>query len=119
MKIIINKIIPFKGFTAITLWPFIFARRPLNEKVVRHESIHVKQQLEMLLLPFFVWYLLEWVVRLLIYGFDTKKAYKNISFEQEARLNENNAEYKRRHYAWVKYLFCSTFSTNITNTQQV
>jgi hypothetical protein len=44
MKIIYNKIIPFKGFRAITLWPFIFVRKDceFNKIHLNHEKIHAR-----------------------------------------------------------------------------
>ena len=40
MLIIHNKLIPVKGFKAITLWPFIFVRSSFNEIDLNHENIH-------------------------------------------------------------------------------
>ena len=42
MLIIHNKLIPVKGFKAITLWPFIFVRKEysFNETDLNHENIH-------------------------------------------------------------------------------
>jgi hypothetical protein len=41
---IYNDIIPFKGFLAITFWPFIFIRKKLRATFdvidERHENIH-------------------------------------------------------------------------------
>lgn len=114
MKIVINKIIPFKGFKCMALWPFIFLRK---EKVARftttdatHEKIHGRQQLEMLLALFFVWYAVEWLIRLVLY-WDSKEAYRNISFEQEAYEFEGDVEYikKRTLFYWLKYLFKKTY----------
>jgi len=41
MKIIYNKIIPFKGYKAMAIWPFIFARKKLSEIDINHEKIHL------------------------------------------------------------------------------
>ena len=95
MKVIYNNIIPFKGYKAITLWPFIFARKPLNEIDINHEEIHGKQQLELLVIFFYIIYIIEWIF----------KKYRNISFEKEAYANEENLDYlkTRKHYAmWRK-----------------
>lgn len=97
MKVIYNKIIPFKGFKAITIWPFIFVRKEcsFNEVDLNHENIHGKQQKELLLIFFYLIYLIEWIF----------KGYKNISFEKEAYSNENNLDYlkNRKPYAmWRK-----------------
>ena len=40
MILVNNKIIPFKGYKAVTIWPFIFVREPLNEVDLNHENIH-------------------------------------------------------------------------------
>ena len=42
-KVIINKIFPVKGFSAITIWPFIFARHELSQKTFRHERMHYRR----------------------------------------------------------------------------
>lgn len=109
-KIIMNNIIPFKGFAAITIFPFIFCRRALHEMDINHESIHCEQQLEMLILPFFLWYGVEWLIRLILYR-SFYEAYRNISFEQEAYLNQHQTWYvnERSHFAWLKYLNRKTF----------
>ena len=113
MITIINNIIPVKGFVAMCLWPFLFIRKSaqgINERTINHEKIHGRQQLEMLLVLFFVWYGIEWLVRLILY-LDTKEAYRNISFEQEAYTNESNMKYleSRKWYAWITYLGKKTY----------
>lgn len=94
MITIYNKIIPFKGFRAITLWPFIFVRKgcEFNEIHLNHEKIHARQQLELLIIPFYLIYLIEWLVRLIITR-NLHKAYRDISFEKEAYANESNLDY--------------------------
>jgi len=89
----------------ITLSPFgIYLKETkLTDKVlIRHESIHWKQQMEMLIIFFYLWYLIEWIIRL----FKSGNAYKNISFEREAYGNEKNENYliERKKYSWIKYL---------------
>jgi hypothetical protein len=83
---------------AITLCPFgIYIRAEIPDMiVVQHEQIHWKQQIEMLVIPFYIWYGIETLLR----------GYNKISFEQEAYKNENNTNYLkiRKHYAWIKYL---------------
>lgn len=109
MKVVFNDIIPFKGFMAMCLWPFIFVRNSaasrFNVVASNHEHIHGEQQKEMLVIFFLLWYGIEWVVRLIQYK-DAHKAYRNISFEREAYTNENNQTYipSRKHYSWIHYL---------------
>ena len=85
MLIIHNKLIPVKGFKAITLGPFIFVRKEcsFNEIDLNHENIHGRQQLELLIIPFYLIYIVEWIF----------KGYRNISFEKEAYSNQNNLDY--------------------------
>lgn len=106
MKIIYNNIIPFRGFVAINLFGLLFVRKEYKGKIgartLNHESIHTAQMRELLYLGFYLAYVIEWCVRLFMRG----NAYRNISFEREAYLNEYDAGYlkKRRHFAFTKYL---------------
>ena len=104
MKIIRNKYIPFKGFRAINIFGVIYARRDtfISDKTIRHEQIHTAQMKEMLYVFFYIWYLIEWVVRLFMKG----NAYRNISFEREAYKHQNELDYDklRNRFAWLKYI---------------
>lgn len=106
-QIIYNNVIPFKGFKAITIWPFIFVRSKyedggMSDKDIRHETIHLRQQAELLVVFFYIWYICEWLIRL----FQKGNAYRNISFEREAYANEADENYlsHRKHYAWIYYI---------------
>lgn len=103
MKIIYNKFIPFKGFLAINLFGVLFVRGTagdINERVLNHERIHTAQMKELWYIPFYMIYVLEWIVRL----FHRGNAYRNISFEREAYENERNLDYlnDRPKYAMWK-----------------
>lgn len=130
-KVIFNDIIPFRGFLAMCLWPFIFVRNSAASRydttADSHEHIHAEQQKELLavgvmlsavgflagfgwwsllFIPFFFWwYGIEWVVRL-IQCKDGHKAYRNISFEREAYANQHDTCYlqDRKRFAWFNYL---------------
>lgn len=105
MKIIYNKIIPFKGYKAINLFGILFVRKgcTMSETDINHEAIHTAQIKEMLYVFFYLWYLIEWVIRLFCKG----NAYRNISFEREAYECEGNSDYleNRDHFEWIKYIF--------------
>ena len=105
MKIKINKYIPLKGFVAITVFGVVYARRELNEFEKNHEAIHIRQGNEMLWLPFYFLYCVEWLIRFIQYR-DKMQAYYNISLEREAYSNEKNLNYlnSRKKYSWIKYL---------------
>lgn len=107
MKIIRNNIIPFPGFTAINLFGVLFVRKNarVTDTVINHERIHTAQQREMLFVLFYMWYVLEWLIRLIQY-WDTYKAYRNISFEREAYAWQSWWYYlsSRKHYAWWQFI---------------
>ena len=88
-----------KSYLAICLFGLVFAVRPLDVYELNHERIHAVQQRELLYIPFFLWYVLEWLVLLIKYR-DRKKAYYNIRFEKEAYNHQDDLDYlkKRRHY---------------------
>lgn len=106
MLIINNKLLPLgKDYVAINLFGIIFAKARLTADGLRHEKIHTYQQVEMLFLAFYLWYVLEWLIRLIQYR-KPHQAYRNISFEREAYANQHISDYKnhRPHYAWIHYL---------------
>ncbi len=109
MKIIHNKLIPFgRDMIAINLFGIIFTKRPLSRVDVNHEYIHTLQQRELLFFFFYLFYILEWMVRV-IQTRSLIKGYLNISFEREAYDNQRNFDYckHRSLYAWRKYLIQS------------
>ncbi|WP_027125835.1 hypothetical protein [Gelidibacter mesophilus] len=106
--ILVSKYIIPNGFIGITLFPFIFVKHAQlkhNKVLVNHERIHLKQQLELLILPFFMWYWVEFLFRYLHYK-DWHQAYRNISFERECYQNEQHLEYlkNRKFWSFLKYL---------------
>lgn len=127
---ITSNIIPFNGFVAFTLWPFVFVRKDRQHqyswKTENHEDIHGEQQKEMYIIgavltltmylvgcgwysliavPLFFWmYWTEWLIKFFIYG-NAVAAYYNISFEREAYDNQDTLSYieYRKPFAWKKY----------------
>jgi len=108
MFLIVAKYLIPRGYRGLVLFPFVFVKYGLdkeNSVFVNHEKIHLRQQLEMLLIPFFIWYFLEFFVRLAQYKtFDL--AYRNISFEREAYAKEKDLDYLKQRSFWkfLKYL---------------
>ena len=106
MKIIYNRFIPFKGFVAINLFGILFARNEyrnkINDRTINHESIHTAQIKEMGYIFFYMWYIVEWLIRLFV----NSNAYRNISFEREAFINDDNLNYlkTRKRFSWLKYI---------------
>jgi hypothetical protein len=99
-----------RKFPALCIWPFVLIRPSGNipdmQLIIRHENIHARQQLEMAWILFFVWYILEFAIRLIVIR-NYMKAYNYISFEREAHLNDHDPGYirKRKPYAWISYLW--------------
>jgi hypothetical protein len=70
-----------------------------------HERIHHMQQLEMLIIPFFIVYGLNYLINLFHYK-KHDEAYRNIIFEREAFANDGEQYYlrNRRMWAFLKYI---------------
>lgn len=104
-------VIPFifpSTFNALAVWPFIILKEGDLRKdqiLMQHERIHLKQQLELLWIFFFLLYLTEFLAKIIIYK-EPKLAYRNISFEREAYHNQDDTDYVRRKSLWsfVRYL---------------
>ncbi len=105
------KILSFGFARGMCLYPFVLIGKEteVTDQLLTHEKIHLKQQLEMFILPFYLWYLIEFIFRLVQYG-NFEKAYRNISFEREAYYFESHQEYlsSRTRYAWTGFLAQST-----------
>lgn len=91
--------------SAITLWPFVIVREKgqlKNQVLINHEKIHLRQQLELLIIFFYLWYGIEYLVYR-IKGMNAKLAYRSIRFEKEAYQFEGDPEYLRTR-KWYSYL---------------
>ena len=143
MKIIQNKfsdLILFRGFIALTLWPFLFVRtgKTLSPTIFNHECIHACQQKETMLvtscvigiltfvgipvswcfsllailLNWYLWYGIAWSIQLIFPPW--RSAYHDICFEVEAQVNQKNPDYlkTRRPLAWVQYIFSNLRDDN-------
>ena len=99
---------------SIALYPLIclskhgYALRDTDAKkyLVNHELIHIHQQHETYVIFGYLVYGIEYLVRLIVFR-NRYKAYRSLSMEAEAYINQNNLQYleNRRRFAWVKYLF--------------
>ena len=117
----------------ITLGPFVFSKRKeydIPQNIRNHETCHSVQWIEIACLvgllifalqlsinitewwyltttlAFYLWYGIEYIVRLCLY-LDANKAYKMVSFEQEAYTSEHDVNYiENRHMftGWLKFL---------------
>lgn len=91
----------------ITLFPFILLRNKADKGdavLINHEKIHIRQQMELLIFFFYLWYVIEFY-----YWFFKLKnghlAYRSISFEKEAYAKEGDFTYlkKRKPFAFLRY----------------
>ncbi|CAA9195563.1 hypothetical protein [Flavobacterium collinsii] len=108
MFLIVAKYLIPKGYRGMAVFPFVILKYGADKEnavLVNHEKIHLRQQLELLILPFYVFYLLEYVVRLIQYK-NKELAYRNISFEREAYTNESHLNYlkNRPFFGFLNYL---------------
>lgn len=108
MFLIVSRFLIPKGYRGMTVFPFVVVREIDDKKnpvLVNHERIHIRQQLELLVIPFFIWYGLDFLVKIIRYG-DRSKAYRNILFEREAYANETDFNYLKNRPLWrfLKYI---------------
>ncbi|MCF7568883.1 hypothetical protein L3X37_10985 [Sabulilitoribacter arenilitoris] len=111
--IFISKYLVPKGYTGLAVFPFVFLkynRFKTDYVLINHEKIHLRQQLEMLIILFYLVYGIEFLFRLFQYK-NWNLAYRNISFERESYTNELNLDYlkHRPFWAFLKYLRINDF----------
>ena len=94
----------FMDIAAITLFPFIFVKGEGDDKLIRHETIHIAQYRETFVVGFLLIYLFEFLYCLVKYR-NYDDAYRSIRFEREAYNNEHDKNYleMREKFAWTKY----------------
>lgn len=85
------------GIRALAFYPFIIMPREtiVDDKLLNHERIHLRQQLELLIIPFYIWYIIAII----------RNGYMGISFEKEAYDNDSNLSYLkgRKMFSFLKY----------------
>ena len=108
MFLIVAKYLIPKGYRGMAVFPFVILKYDLdknNPVFVNHEKIHLRQQLELLILLFYIFYVLEFMIRFIQYK-DKDLAYRNISFEREAYSKETDLDYlkNRSFFGFLNYL---------------
>ena len=107
MILVSHKILTKMKVNGITLFFFFILRNKdfkNNKILINHEKIHLRQQLELLIIFFYIWYVVEyyyWLVKLK----NKHLAYRNISFEREAYAMEEDLNYleTRKFWSFWKY----------------
>lgn len=105
--VVVNRLFA-KKFRGLAVYPFIFLKDKQlrnNPIILNHEKIHLRQQLELLWIFFFLWYGIEFLIRWIQFK-DSNLAYFNISFEREAYGNEDNIDFlnHRKFWNFTRYL---------------
>lgn len=129
----IAKHLLFSGYSTITLFAWVFTKWTealARQSTINHECVHARQWTELtiasgliiwagmlifgfsawwLLLSsvvFYLWYVVEWCIRVIVGCFSSHDAYRMVSFEREARLAETDSNYleNSRYFAWLKFL---------------
>lgn len=107
MKIIKTSILG-KRTKSVAVFPFILVNKDfdISEIDINHEKIHFQQQKELLIIPFYLWYWIEFLIKWVKYRFNFDIAYLSISFEKEAYTNEADLGYLkgRNPLKFLKYL---------------
>ena len=92
----------------IAFFPFIFISSNLSENrrpvLINHEKIHIRQQIELLVIPFYLFYFLNYLINLIIFK-EHNKAYKNIIFEKESFIKESDLDYlsNRKYFSFINF----------------
>ncbi len=90
---------PYGG---MAIFPIILLKNKnqAGAQALRHEKIHLRQQAETLLLPFYVFYLLHYLFNQVRYR-NHHKAYLNIVFEREAYACDADENYLAQRPMWA------------------
>ncbi len=103
--ILVTRFVPY---SAMAVYPFILVKKAemkQNVELIHHEKIHHRQQLELLIVPFYLLYLFNYLFNLLRYR-NHYKAYREIIFEREAFQMDNDLDYlnRRKMFAFVNFI---------------
>ncbi len=97
-----------RSVNGLAFFPFIVVRSEIKGTAealftINHERIHIRQQLELLLLPFTICYIFMYLWGLMR-GMSKREAYRNILFEREAYRNMYDLKYlqKRKAFSFFK-----------------
>lgn len=116
MILIASRYLVPKGYRGMAIFPFVLVRYPddaNNAVFINHERIHLRQQTELLIVGFFVWYFLDYLMGLIKYG-DHHSAYRNIIFEREAYSNEKDLDYLKKRPFWRFMWYYSSLVLSIS-----
>ncbi len=95
-------VVPRLNANGMALWPFVLVRLPNpGPFLLNHERIHHRQQVELGVIPFYIFYLLEYAYRRWIEKRSHYEAYMALSFEREAYAHDRDLTYLKRRKLWA------------------
>jgi hypothetical protein len=102
--ILVTRLVPY---SAMALYPFILVKHEKmkeDKELIHHEKIHHRQQLELLLLGFYIIYGAHYLFNLIKYK-EHFTAYKQIVFEREAYAMDKDLDYlsRRKIFAFLNF----------------
>lgn len=106
MLVIRNSLLPIgRRYGAINLCGILFVKHGmrLTDEVINHERIHSRQMTELLIIPFYIIYVIEWLVRLCLNRGKTFDSYMQISFEREAYAHGDDLGYLKRRRLFAQW----------------
>ena len=91
-----------KDVNGMTVGPFIFLNKGVEESTINHELIHYQQGIETLFIGLWIIYTYDYI-KGIFEGKNSYDAYMSVRAEKEAYENENNLQYlsKRKRYEWI------------------
>lgn len=101
-------VVPFLKVQGMAIYPFILLQKETYRRdpvLIRHELIHLKQQQETLIFPFYAAYLINYLYNLAKFR-DHHLAYHHIIFEREAYRHEEDPGYLRTRPFWAFLTLC-------------
>ena len=92
------------GIIGLAVWPFIFLDpQYVSDRLIQHEEIHLKQQVELLVVGFYILYAFYFIKNYIRYR-KFYISYRKIPFEIEAFEHQETKNYleNRKRFAWLK-----------------
>jgi hypothetical protein len=108
---------------AAACFPFLFVKDEKSTApwVINHEAIHLRQQLEFLLVGTIFLWIAEYIYYRIFLRLSAYETYLRHAGEQEAYLNHHNPDYlkNRKFFAMIPYVFHKKKFSNNRQTGEI
>lgn len=96
-----------RGMAVLGIFFIARSKEDLQPWLITHETIHLKQQRDLLVIGSIILHIVETLIALVVYRMTWHDAYLWCSHEQEAYRNQNDPDYlkNRKLFSQFKYLF--------------